>query len=69
MYKVKTLLVEEIEGSFYEQELQKSRQEVYRVEKVIRKKKIDGVDHALVKWSGFNEKHNKWIPVKDLEKL
>src|SRR5277367_6709490 len=68
-YKVKTLLNEEIQGSFYEQELQKSHQEVYRVEKIIRKKKIDGVEHALVKWSGYNEKHNQWIPVKDLEKL
>ena len=68
-YKVKTLLDEEIEGSFYEQELQKSHQEVYRVEKVIRKKKIDGVEHALVKWSGYNEKHNQWIPVKDLGRL
>ena len=68
-YKVKDLLDEEIEGSFYEKELQKTEQEVYRVEKVIRKKKIDGVEHALVKWSGYNEKHNQWIPVKDLEKL
>ena len=68
-YKIKNLLDEEIEGSFYEQELQKSLQEVYRVEKVIRKKKIHGVDHALVKWSGYNEKHNQWLPVKDLEKL
>jgi len=68
-YKVKTLLGEEIEGSFYEQELQKSHQEVYRVEKVIRKKKINGVEHALVKWSGYSEKHNQWIPLKDLEKL
>ena len=68
-YKLKTLLDEEIEGSFYEKELQKSHQEVYRVEKVMRKKKINGVEHALVKWSGYNEKHNQWIPVKDLEKL
>ena len=68
-HKVKNLLDEEIEGSFYEKELQKSDQEVYRVEKVIRKKKIDGVEHALVKWSGYNEKHNQWMPVKDLEKL
>jgi hypothetical protein len=68
-YKLKTLLGEEIEGSFYERELQKSKQEVYRVEKVIRKKKINGIDHALVKWSGYNEKHNEWIPVKNSEKL
>jgi hypothetical protein len=68
-YKLKSLLDEEIEGGFYEKELQKSNQEIYRVEKVIRKKKIDGVEHGLVKWSGYNEKHNQWIPVKDLEKL
>ena len=68
-YKIKNLLDEEIEGSFYEQELQKSQQEVYRVEKVIRKKKINGVDHALVKWSGYNEKHNQWIPMNALDKL
>ena len=68
-YKLKDLLDEEIEGGFYEKELQKSDQEVYRVEKVIRKKKIDGIEHGLVKWSGYSEKHNRWIPVKDLEKL
>ena len=68
-YKLKDSLGEVIEGSFYQQEIQKSNQDVYRVEKVIRKKKINGVDHALVKWSGYSEKHNQWIPVKDLGKL
>ena len=42
-YKRKNLLDEATDGSFYEKELQKSNQEVYRIEKVIRKKKIDGV--------------------------
>ena len=35
---------------FYEKELQKTKQEMYRIEKVLRKKVIDGVEHALVKW-------------------
>src|SRR5215469_16257630 len=68
-YKVKDLLGEEIEGSFYYEELQKSKQEVNRVEKIIRKKKINGVEQVLVKWSGFNDKHNSWLPVKELENL
>ena len=68
-YKLKDTLGEAVEGSFYQQELQKSQQEVYRVEKVIRKKNIGGVQHALVKWSGYSEKHNQWIPVKDLDNL
>ena len=68
-HKLKDLLGEEIEGSFYEEELQKSHQEDFRVEKVIQKKKINGVDHALVKWSGYNEKFNQWIPLQDLSKI
>ncbi len=68
-YKLKDTLGELIEGSFYQQELQKSNQEIYRVEKVIRKKKINGVEHGLVKWSDYNEKHNQWIPVKELDKI
>jgi len=68
-YKLKDLNNEVLEGGFYEEELQKTEQEIYRVEKVIRKKKINGIDHALVKWSGYSDKHNLWIPVKDLTKL
>jgi Chromo (CHRromatin Organisation MOdifier) domain len=68
-YKIKDSMGRIIEGSFYNEELQKSDQEVYRVEKVIRKKKIDGIDHAYVKWSGYSDEYNQWIPMKDLEKL
>jgi hypothetical protein len=68
-YKIKDSLGEVIEGSFYNEELQKTNQETYRIERVIRKKKIDGVEHALVKWSGYGDRHNQWIPVSELEKL
>ena len=68
-YKIKDSLNEIITGSFYEQELQKTNQEVYRVEKVLRKKKIDGVEYALVKWSGYSDKFNEWIPMTDTKKL
>ena len=68
-YKIKDLLGEDVKGSFYTEELQKSTQEVYRIEKVIRKKKINGIEHALVKWSGYSDKHNQWLPVKELGKL
>jgi hypothetical protein len=68
-YKIKDSLDRIIDGSFYNEELQKSNQEVYRVEKVIRKKKIDGVEHVLVKWSGYSDEYNQWIPMKDSKKL
>ncbi|PFX13131.1 putative uncharacterized transposon-derived protein F54H12.3 [Stylophora pistillata] len=62
-YKLKDLLGEEIKGSFYEQEMLRAKQEVFRIEKVIRKSK----GKALVKWSGYPEKFNSWIDVKDLQ--
>ena len=67
-YTIKDTSGEVLEGTFYEQELQKTNQEVYRIEKVIRKKIINGVEHALVKWMGYSDKFNEWIPVKELSK-
>ncbi|PFX19751.1 putative uncharacterized transposon-derived protein F54H12.3 [Stylophora pistillata] len=64
-YKLKDLLGEEIKGSFYEQEMLRANQELFRIEKVIRKSK----GKALVKWSGYPEKFNSWIDVKDLQKI
>ena len=56
---------EEIRGSFYEQELQKAKQQTFRIEKIIKrdnKKKI-----ALVKWKGYPDKFNSWVSFRDLE--
>ena len=61
-----------LQGCFYNEELQKTSQtvdDVYRIEKVIRKKRIDGVEHALVKWMGYSDRDNSWIPVEALQKL
>ena len=66
-YKLKDLRGEDIEGSFYEPELLKTKQDVFRIDKVIRrdyKKK-----QALVKWKGYSDEFNSWIPMKDLQHL
>ena len=68
-YVIKDSAGEIVQGSFYTEELQKTNQKVFRIEKVIRKKKIDGVQHGLVKWMGYSDKFNEWKPMKDLEKL
>ena len=48
---------EEIIGTFYEKELQKSNQEEFRIEKVIRRKG----DKLYVKWKGYDNSFNSWI--------
>ena len=63
-YNVIDLLGEKVEGSFYEKELQKAKQQTFRIEKVVRrdnKKK-----KALVKWKGYSDKFNSWVSYKDL---
>jgi hypothetical protein len=67
-YALKDLRGEPVKGSFYEEELQLSKQEVYRVEKVIRKRKKNGVDEAYVKWKGYGKEFDSWIPASDLQK-
>ena len=53
---------EEITGSFYEKELQKPRQEEFRIEKELIRKG----DKLYVKWKGYDNRFNIWIDKKDL---
>ena len=64
-YKLKDFNGAEIKGSFYEQELQKTTQDMFRIEKVIRRKG----DKSLVKWVGYPDEFNSRIDSKDLVKL
>ena len=66
-YKLNDLNNEEIQGSFYEPELLKAKQDVFRIDKVIRrdyKKK-----QALVKWKGYSDDFNTWRSFKDLQSI
>ena len=67
-YSLEDTRGEKIQGTFYEQELQKTTQEIYRVEKVVRKRtrRRDGVKEVYVKWRGYNNSFNSWIPASDL---
>ena len=53
---------EEIIGTFYEKELQKTHQKEFRIEKVFKKKG----DKLYVKWKGYDDSFNSWIDKKDL---
>ena len=57
IYVINDLNGEEITGTFYEKELQKTNQEEFRIEKVIRRKG----NKIYVKWKGYNNSFNSWI--------
>ena len=60
VYKLKDDAGEILEGTFYEPELQKiiKNDDVYRVEKILHKRKRKGVVEYLVKWKGYADKFN-----------
>ena len=56
-YVINDLNGEEIIGTFYEKELQKTNQEEFRIEKAITRKG----NKIYVKWKGYNNSFNSWI--------
>ena len=59
-YVINDLNGEEIIGTFYEKELQKSNQKEFRIEKVLKKKG----DRSYVKWKSYDNSFNSWIDKK-----
>lgn len=63
MYYVQSLdSGEHIEDGFYAQELQRVRGDIFKVERVLKRRVRRGVPEILVKWQFFSSKHNEWIP-------
>ena len=54
---------EKIAGSFCEKKLQKTSQEIFRTEKVIKRKG----NILYVKWKGYDNSFNSWIIKRNLE--
>ena len=61
-YVINDLNGEEIIGTLYENELQRTNQQEFRKENVIKKKG----DKLYVKWKGYDSSFNSWINKKDL---
>ena len=62
-YDVRDLNGEEITGSFYDKELQKTSQKEFRIEKVLKRKG----DKLYIKWKGYDNRFNSWNDKKDLK--
>ena len=61
-YVTNDLKGEEIDETLYENELQKTNQKDFRIEKIIKKKG----DRLYVKWKGYYNSFNSWIDKKDI---
>lgn len=66
VYILEDLMGEEVTGTFYAKELQKTKVPEYaRIEKRLAKKG----SNIKVKWLGYPNKFNSWIPLKDTFKI
>ena len=63
-YIINDLNGKEIIGSFYEKERQKTNQQIFRIEKVIKRKG----NKVFVKWKGYDNSFNSWIDKIDVIK-
>ena len=61
-YKITDYNGEVIQGSFYKPELQKTSQDVFRIEKLLRRKG----DKSLVEWMGYSDAFNSWVDSKTI---
>ena len=68
VYRLQDYADDEIEGVFYEEELQKVHKsdDVYKIEKILAEKKENSKVKVLVKWLGHDKKLDSWIPKSEL---
>ena len=70
VYTLKDYNGEIIEGKFYEEELQQvDAPGEFRIEKVLKKKRQGNRTLYLVKWLGYGDTFNSWVPAEDLKTL
>ena len=71
VYKIEDLNGAEIEGVFYEPELQKvikKENEAFVINKIIKEKTEKGIKKYFVSWRGYPSTFNSWITDKDFDK-
>ena len=61
-YEITDYNWEEVQGSFYEQELQKTKQDIFWIANIIKQQG----NKSLVKWLGYNDSFNSWVDNKDI---
>lgn len=67
-YKVQDDHGDVLEGSFYDQELQKvADKDVYKIERILSTRKRKKKKEYLVKWAGYPDSFNSWILESQLQ--
>jgi hypothetical protein len=69
MYKLQSMdTLEIIQGNFYENELQVIDGDVFKVDRIVKRRIKNGRKEVLIKWKAFGEQHNSWEPASNIVK-
>jgi hypothetical protein len=69
-YRLKDWADEDVTGAFYEEELQKVLVDdtiKYRIDKILRRRTREGKKEVFVKWYGWPDKFNSWLPASEVQ--
>ncbi|XP_028416753.1 uncharacterized protein LOC114540964 [Dendronephthya gigantea] len=72
VYRIADYDNDELDGTFYEQELQKVNKtdsDFYRVEQILRSRIRNKRKEYYVKWLGYPEKFNSWVAAESVKDI
>ena len=68
MYTVKDTDRNKIQGNVYANEQSSVKGNIFIVQKIVKKKIINGEEYGLVKWEGFSKTNNTWEKMSEIAK-
>ncbi len=69
MYKIKDGLNTVLPQRFYPEQIQKISESKYRIEKLIKRVKRNGVSGFIVKWLNHDSRYNSFVPLSEIETI
>jgi hypothetical protein len=70
VYHIKDFEDGNIDGTFYQQELQKvnkDKDKAWKIERILKRQKRRGVEQALVSWLGWPKKYDSWVYLSEIQ--
>ena len=71
LYVLKSFDGHTLPQRFYPEEIQKVKENLYRIESIVKRQTLNGQPGYIVKWLGYSPEHNSWVPanaIKDVRK-
>ena len=66
MFNIESLLGDQIQERVYPEEIQKVKENFYRIEKIVKTVTQNGVKGYIVKWLNYPQKYNSFVSERDL---